>query len=120
MNARCHHFAVSFDSDSDDSDFANMPELLDKNSSAVSSDDNSTSSRPVARKKKVVLISNASDDNEFNVKAKDGAPMVCEIIVALQGRVDAARLFGDRLEQIIFKLGGTRSTWDPVPFRSAH
>ena len=49
----------------------------------------------------------------FNVKAKDGAPMVCEIIVALQGRVDAARLFGDRLEQIIFKLGGTRSTWDP-------
>jgi len=56
----------------------------------------------------------------FNVKAKDGAPMVCEILVALQGRVDAARLFGDRLEQIIFKLGGTRSTWDPVPFRSAH
>ena len=49
----------------------------------------------------------------FNVKAKDGAPMVCEILVALQGRVDAARLFGDRLEQIIFKLGGTRSTWDP-------
>ena len=44
---------------------------------------------------------------------KDGAPMVCEILVALQGRVDAARLFGDRLEQIIFKLGGTRSTWDP-------
>ena len=39
--------------------------------------------------------------------------MVCEILVALQGRVDAARLFGDRLEQIIFKLGGTRSTWDP-------
>eukprot|EP00964_Phaeocystis_antarctica_P131248 scaffold95117_cov80-Phaeocystis_antarctica.AAC.1 len=64
MNARRHHFAGSFDSDSDDSDFANMPELLDKNSSAVSSDDNSTSSRPVARKKKVVLISNASDDNE--------------------------------------------------------
>ena len=28
--------------------------------------------------------------------------MVCEILVALQGRVDAARLFGDRLEQIIF------------------
>ena len=52
----------------------------------------------------------------FNVKAKDGAPMVCEILVALQGRVDAARLFGDRLEQIIFKLGGTRSTWDPVHF----
>eukprot|EP00964_Phaeocystis_antarctica_P045535 scaffold26220_cov77-Phaeocystis_antarctica.AAC.2 len=49
----------------------------------------------------------------FNVKAKDGAPMVCEILVALQGRVDAARLFGDRLEQIIFKLGGARSTWDP-------
>ena len=49
----------------------------------------------------------------FNVKTKDGAPMVCEILVALQGRVDAARLFGDRLEQIIFKLGGTRSTWDP-------
>ena len=39
--------------------------------------------------------------------------MVCEILVALQGRVDAARLFGDRLEQIIFKLGGIRSTWDP-------
>ena len=39
--------------------------------------------------------------------------MVCEILVALQGRVDAARLFGDRLEQIIFKLGGKRSTWDP-------
>eukprot|EP00964_Phaeocystis_antarctica_P085947 scaffold54351_cov111-Phaeocystis_antarctica.AAC.2 len=29
----------------------------------------------------------------FNVKAKDGAPMVCEILVALQGRVDAARHF---------------------------
>ena len=53
----------------------------------------------------------------FNVKAKDGAPMVCEILVALQGRVDAARLFGDRLEQIIFKLGGTRSTWDPKSIR---
>ena len=50
---------------------------------------------------------------ELDSKAKDGAPMVCEILVALQGRVDAARLFGDRLEQIIFKLGGTRSTWDP-------
>jgi hypothetical protein len=36
--------------------------------------------------------------------------MVCEILVALQGRVDAARLFGDRLEQIIFALGGKRST----------
>ena len=47
----------------------------------------------------------------FNVKAKDGAPMVCEILVALQGRVDVARLFGDRLEQIIFKLGGMRSIW---------
>ena len=32
----------------------------------------------------------------FNVKTKDGAPMVCEIPVALQGHVDAARLFGDR------------------------
>ena len=63
MNAR-RHDAGSFDWDSDDSDFANMPELLDKNSSAVSSDDNSTSSRPIARKKKVVLVSNASDDNE--------------------------------------------------------
>eukprot|EP00964_Phaeocystis_antarctica_P039197 scaffold22421_cov88-Phaeocystis_antarctica.AAC.1 len=63
MNAR-RHDAGSFDWDSDDSDFANMPELLDKNSSAVSSDNNSTSSRPIARKKKVVLISNASDDNE--------------------------------------------------------
>ena len=42
--------------------------------------------------------------------------MVCEILLALQGRVDAARLFGDRLEQIIFKLGGTRSTWNPVHF----
>ena len=49
----------------------------------------------------------------FNVKDDDGSSMVCEILVALQGRVDAARLFGDRLEQIIFKLGGKRSTWDP-------
>ena len=49
----------------------------------------------------------------FNVKDEDGNSMVCEILVALQGRVDAARLFGDRLEQIIFKLGGKRSTWDP-------
>ena len=30
----------------------------------------------------------------------------------LQGRVDAARLFGQRLEQILFKLGARRSTWD--------
>ena len=49
----------------------------------------------------------------FNVKDDTGVAMVCEILVALQGRVDAARLFGDRLEQIIFKLGGKRSTWDP-------
>ena len=42
--------------------------------------------------------------------------MVCEILVALQGRVDAARLFGDRLEQIVFELGGTRSTWDPKAY----
>ena len=49
----------------------------------------------------------------FNIKGDDGESMVCEILVALQGRVDAARLFGDRLEQIIFKLGGKRSTWDP-------
>ena len=49
----------------------------------------------------------------FNVKDENGMSMVCEILVALQGRVDAARLFGDRLEQIIFKLGGKRSTWDP-------
>ena len=45
--------------------------------------------------------------------ATDGTPMVCEILVALQGRVDAARLFGQRLEQILFKLGARRSTWDP-------
>ena len=49
----------------------------------------------------------------FSVKDENGVSMVCEILVALQGRVDAARLFGDRLEQIIFKLGGKRSTWDP-------
>ena len=49
----------------------------------------------------------------FAVKDTDGSTMVCEILVALQGRVDAARLFGDRLEQIIFSLGGKRSTWDP-------
>ena len=49
----------------------------------------------------------------FSVKDTDGSPMVCEILVALQGRVDAARLFGDRLEQIVFELGGARSTWDP-------
>ena len=49
----------------------------------------------------------------FAVKDTDGLTMVCEILVALQGRVDAARLFGDRLEQIIFALGGRRSTWDP-------
>ena len=49
----------------------------------------------------------------FSIKDESGASMVCEILVALQGRVDAARLFGDRLEQIIFKLGGKRSTWDP-------
>ena len=49
----------------------------------------------------------------FNVKDENGDSMVCEILVALQGRIDAARLFGDRLEQIIIKLGGKRSTWDP-------
>ena len=49
----------------------------------------------------------------FAIKDTDGSTMVCEILVALQGRVDAARLFGDRLEQIIFALGGKRSTWDP-------
>ena len=47
----------------------------------------------------------------WNITDADGNKMICEILVALQGRVDAARLFGDRLEQIIFKLGGTRSTW---------
>ena len=47
----------------------------------------------------------------FAIKDTDGLTMVCEILVALQGRVDAARLFGDRLEQIIFALGGRRSTW---------
>ena len=52
----------------------------------------------------------------FNVKDTDGAPMVCEILVALQGRVDAARLFGQRLEQILFKLGARRSTWDPKAY----
>ena len=48
----------------------------------------------------------------FNVKDENGMSMVCEILVALQGRVDAARLFGDRLEQIIFKLGAWRQTVD--------
>ena len=43
-------------------------------------------------------------------------PMICEILVALQGRVDAARLFGQRLEQILFKLGARRSTWDPKAY----
>ena len=52
----------------------------------------------------------------FAVKDTDGSTMVCEILVALQGRVDAARLFGDRLEQIVFELGGTRSTWDPKAY----
>ena len=33
--------------------------------------------------------------------------------MALQGRTDAARLFGERLEQIVIGLGGVRSTWDP-------
>ena len=42
--------------------------------------------------------------------------MICEILVALQGRVDAARLFGQRLEQILFKLGARRSTWDPKAY----
>ena len=49
----------------------------------------------------------------FAQKDENGVTMVCEILVALQGRVDAARLFGDRLEQILIKLGGKRSTWDP-------
>ena len=52
----------------------------------------------------------------FSVKDTDGTPMVCEILVALQGRVDAARLFGQRLEQILFKLGARRSTWDPKAY----
>jgi hypothetical protein len=52
----------------------------------------------------------------FAIKDTDGSTMVCEILVALQGRVDAARLFGDRLEQIIFALGGKRSTWDLFDF----
>ena len=38
---------------------------------------------------------------------------MCEILVALQGRSDAARLFGQRLEQLIVKAGGRRSIWDP-------
>ena len=38
----------------------------------------------------------------FNTKDFDGAAMVCEILVALQGRTDAARLFGQRLEQTLF------------------
>ena len=37
--------------------------------------------------------------------------------LGLQGRVDAARLFGQRLEQILFKLGARRSTWDPKAWR---
>ena len=49
----------------------------------------------------------------FDVKDENGDKMICEILVALQGRIDSARLFGERLEQIIFKLGGKRSTWDP-------
>ena len=44
----------------------------------------------------------------FSVKDSNGVPMICEILVALQGRVDAARLFGQRLEQILFKLGARR------------
>ena len=49
-------------------------------------------------------------------KAFSAFPMICEILVALQGRVDAARLFGQRLEQILFKLGARRSTWDPKAY----
>ena len=52
----------------------------------------------------------------FSVKDSNGVPMICEILVALQGRVDAARLFGQRLEQILFKLGARRSTWDPKAY----
>ena len=35
-----------------------------------------------------------------------GAKLVCEILVALQGRIDASRLFGQRLEQLLRAIGG--------------
>ena len=31
----------------------------------------------------------------------------------MQGRTDAARLFGQRLEQLLIAAGGRRSVWDP-------
>ena len=39
--------------------------------------------------------------------------MVCKVHVAMQGRIDATRLFGERLWQLLKKADWIRSLWDP-------
>ena len=38
--------------------------------------------------------------------------MVCEVLVGMQGRIDATRLFSDRLFKILLKAGCMRLMWD--------
>ena len=41
-----------------------------------------------------------------------GVRLVCELLVGMQGRIDATRLFNDRLMKILLKSGCMRFLWD--------
>ena len=47
------------------------------------------------------------------IETIDGEPAVAEVLVSLQGRIDAARLFSGAFEKLLVKCGCRVLTWDP-------
>ena len=48
----------------------------------------------------------------FEKRNEKGERMVCKVHVGMQGRIDATRLFNNRLFEILIKCGMFRSLWD--------
>ena len=46
-------------------------------------------------------------------KKVNGVEMVCKLLVGMQGRIDATRLFNDKLFGLFKNNYMTRSIWDP-------
>ena len=49
----------------------------------------------------------------FEQRTEKGERMACHVHVGMQGRIDATRLFGDRLFALLAEGGVTRCMWDP-------
>ena len=48
----------------------------------------------------------------FEKRSASGERMVCKVLVGMQGRIDATRMFTQRLFKMLSDAGGMRTLWD--------